>query len=183
MILCWPMFPATSLVKLAAASIPFLGTAQFVLVGSGLVKDAAFVKGIGHEPGQERMLLRGPVQYGICSTVLTMAAFRTPLSVIPICVLCAGDAAAALYGYYKGKNKLPWNESKVRPKHNMPASWAATVALTHQPCTSLILCVPMVCEGVEEVHVNLCHELHHGMQRQHDFVPACRRSKEWQLLL
>lgn len=113
MILCWPLFPVRSLVNLAAASIPFLGTAQFVLVGSGILKDPAFLKGIGHEPGQERLLLRGPVQYGVCATVLTMAAFRRPLSVIPICILCAGDAAAAVWGYHKGRNKLQWNKGKV----------------------------------------------------------------------
>jgi dolichol kinase len=78
-----------------------------------IVKDPVFVKSIGHEEGKEHMLLLGPVQYGVCATVLTALSFRAPLSVIPISVLCAGDSAAAIWGYYRGKNKLPWNRGKV----------------------------------------------------------------------
>lgn len=113
--LCWPLFPVQELVHLAAASIPLLGTMHFTLIGTGLVRDSKFVKSIGHEEGQEHMLLLGPVQYGICVTVLTLSAFRRPLSMIPISVLCAGDSAAALWGFHKGKKKCPWNKGKVGP--------------------------------------------------------------------
>lgn len=113
MMLCWPLFPTNTLVNVAAASVPFLGTMQFVLVGTGIVKDPNFVKGVGVEQGKEHMMLHGPVQYGICATLLTSVAFRKPLSVIPISIMSAGDSIAALWGFHMGKKKVPWNKGKV----------------------------------------------------------------------
>lgn len=119
--LTWPLYPApTLLTNLVAASVVGAATLQFVLVGTRVIKDPALVKGLGHGPGRERMLLHGPTQYGVAVSAATAAAFRQPFSVVLISVLCCGDSMAALVGRSVGRIKLPWCPSKVR-LHLAPA--------------------------------------------------------------
>lgn len=114
-VLCWPLYPDASWTSaLAAASVLVSGGAQFVLVGTRAIHDPLFVKAVGHGPGHERQLLKGPVQYAVAICLLTAAAFRTPFAVIAIAVLCFGDASAALVGRGIGRLALPWNRGKVR---------------------------------------------------------------------
>ena len=113
-VLTWPLFPAPSLLtNCVAASVVGAATVQFILVGTGVIKDKRLVNGVGHGPGHERKLLEGPTQYGIVLTAATAAAFRKPLSVVLIGVLCAGDATAALVGRAIGRIPLPWCKNKV----------------------------------------------------------------------
>ena len=112
--LTWPLYPAPSLAtNLTAASIVALASTQFLLVGLGVIKDERFVRALGHGAGKERLLLYGPLQYGVVMAALTARYFRTPASVVPIAVLSFGDAAAALVGRRHGKTKLPWCKHKV----------------------------------------------------------------------
>lgn len=117
-VLCWPLYPdSTWTSALVAASVLVFGGAQFVLVGTRAIEDPLFVRAVGHGPGHERQLLKGPVQYAVAICLLTALAFRTPFAVVAIAVLCFGDATAALVGRGLGRHALPWNRGKVRAGH------------------------------------------------------------------
>jgi hypothetical protein len=113
--LTWPLYPDPSwLTNTVAASIVACATLQFVLVGLGIVKDPTFVRALGQGPGSERLLLHGPLQYGVVMTGLTACRFRCPTSVVAVAVLSFGDATAALVGKRYGRHSLPWCRRKVR---------------------------------------------------------------------
>ena len=113
-VVTWPLFPKPSLLtNCVAASVVGAATVQFILVGTGILKDKRLVNGVGHGTGHERKLLEGPTQYGLVLTAVTAAAFRTPFSVVLTGVLCAGDATAALVGRAVGRVPLPWCQNKV----------------------------------------------------------------------
>ena len=47
-VLCWLLFPETSSARYLAALVPLLITVQFILVGTGILKDDAAVQAIRH---------------------------------------------------------------------------------------------------------------------------------------
>jgi len=65
--------------------------------------------------GDRAALLEGPLHYGIVITALTLLHFQQPLSVITICILCGGDASAAVIGRAFGRHRIfPASHPKVR---------------------------------------------------------------------
>ncbi|KAK9800772.1 hypothetical protein WJX73_010746 [Symbiochloris irregularis] len=119
-LLCWPLYTDASSARFACSCVPGLATAQFALVGLGLIKDE-FVVASSTRSGNPRELLRGPLIYGLVHTVLTAVCWRhSPVAVATISVLCAGDGFADLVGRRHGKhNPLPFNRRK---------SWAGSAA-------------------------------------------------------
>lgn len=113
-VLTWPLYPAGMVEAIVASSVIWAATARFVLVGLKIFPDPQFASSMGAPHGQEHKLLQGPVQYGTVIALLTTFCFKSPSSVIPIGVLCGGDAIAALVGRRFGKQCLPWNNNKVR---------------------------------------------------------------------
>ena len=63
-VLCWLMFPDLPISRWLAALVPLVITAQFALVGTGMIKDEAAVKAMSRT-GDRREILRGPLFYGI----------------------------------------------------------------------------------------------------------------------
>jgi len=110
----WPLYSTGIVNGIVASSVVWVSTIQFLLVGLKIVHDPHFASSMGAPPGQEHLLLQGPVQYGITVASLTVFSFKSPLSIIPIGVLCGGDAIAALVGSRFGRHRIPWNQSKVR---------------------------------------------------------------------
>lgn len=110
----WPLYSAGMLDAVVASSVIWTATARYILVGLKIVHDPQFASSMGAPVGQEHKLLQGPVHYGTVTALLTTCCFKSPSSVIPIGVLCGGDAIAALVGRRFGKQRLPWNENKVR---------------------------------------------------------------------
>jgi phytol kinase len=119
-VLCWLLFPDKILSRYLAAIIPFLITAQFFLVGMGLMKDEEAVNAMSRS-GDRREILRGPLLYGVVFIIMTILYWRdSPIGIISLLILCGGDGMADLIGSKSGRNKLPWSKLK---------SWQGSIAM------------------------------------------------------
>jgi phytol kinase len=103
-----------------AALVPLAITAQFVLVGLGLLKDPAAVQAMTRH-GNPREILAGPLYYGIVFVLATLIFWRqSPAGVLALMLLCGGDGLADIVGRRLGRAKLPINPTK---------SWAGSAAM------------------------------------------------------
>jgi phytol kinase len=95
-----------------AALVPFSITAQFLLVGLGILKDEAAVKAMSRS-GDRREILRGPLFYGIVFVVLTIVYWKdSQIGIVALMLICGGDGLAEILGRRFGKAPLPWNPKK-----------------------------------------------------------------------
>lgn len=110
---CWVLFDSTSSARWLAALVPGLITAQFLLVGLGILGDETAVKALSRS-GNRREILRGPLLYGILFTALTVTYWLdTPQGIIALMVLCGGDGLADIFGRKWGRRTLPWSPRKT----------------------------------------------------------------------
>jgi len=118
-VLCWNLFSPQPAARYLAALVPLAITAQFALVGSGVMKDPAAVQAMSRT-GDRREILRGPLYYGIVFVLCTLLFWRTsPVGILALMLMCGGDGLADLVGRRWGSKKLPFNSSK---------SWAGSAA-------------------------------------------------------
>jgi phytol kinase len=111
-VLCWLMYPDVSISRWLAAWVPLLITAQFVLVGTGIIKDEAAVKAMSRT-GDRREILRGPLFYGIVFVAVTLLYWKDSLIGIPaLMMMCGGDGTADIVGRHVPSAKLPWSREK-----------------------------------------------------------------------
>lgn len=111
-VLCWLMFPDQSISRWLAALVPFVITAQFVLVGTGILKDDAAVKAISRT-GDRREILRGPLFYGIVFILVTLIYWKdSPIGIPGLMMMCGGDGIADIVGRRVHSAKLPWSREK-----------------------------------------------------------------------
>lgn len=111
-VLCWLLFDNAMISRWLAALVPFAITAQFALVGTGVIKDEAAVRAMSRS-GDRREILRGPLIYGIVFVVLTLVYWKTsPIGVVALMLMCGGDGLADVTGRRWGYKKLPWNMNK-----------------------------------------------------------------------
>ena len=111
-VLCWLMYPDVEISRWLAALVPLVITAQFVLVGTGIIKDEAAVKAMSRT-GDRREILRGPLFYGIMFIAITLIYWKDSLISIPaLMMLCGGDGIADLVGRNVNSPKLPWSREK-----------------------------------------------------------------------
>jgi len=111
-VLCWNLFSPQPAARYLAALVPLAITAQFALVGSGVIRDPAAVKAMSRT-GDRREILRGPLYYGIVFVLCTLVFWRTsPVGILALMLMCGGDGLADLVGRRWGKTKLPFNASK-----------------------------------------------------------------------
>lgn len=111
-VVCWLLFPNTPASRYYAAVIPLLITAQFALVGLGIMKDEAEVKAMSRS-GDRREILYGPLFYGIIFVLLTVIYwYDSPIGIIGLMILCGGDGLADIFGRFMGNKKLPWSSNK-----------------------------------------------------------------------
>jgi phytol kinase len=119
-VLCWNFFSAAEHARYLAALVPLAITAQFVLVGLGLVQDPAAVQAMTRH-GDRREILRGPVYYGLVFIVCTLAFWRTnPAGILALMLMCGGDGLADIAGRRLGRARLPINPNKT---------WAGSAAM------------------------------------------------------
>jgi phytol kinase len=119
-VVCWLLFSPAAHARWLAALVPLAITAQFVLVGLGLVKDSAAVQAMTRT-GNPREILRGPLFYGLAFVACTLLFWRTsPVGVVALMLLCGGDGFADIVGRRLGRRKLPFNPAK---------SWAGSLAM------------------------------------------------------
>jgi phytol kinase len=111
-VLCWLLFPGKPVDRYLAALVPLLITAQFALVGLGIIKDEAAVKAMSRT-GNPREILRGPLFYGIVFVVLTIVYWMdSPIGITGLMLMCGGDGLADILGRRFGNQKLPWSQTK-----------------------------------------------------------------------
>ena len=111
-VLCWLMFPDLPISRWLAALIPFVITAQFALVGTGVIKDEAAVKAMSRT-GDRREILRGPLFYGLVFVAVTLIYWRDSLIGIPaLMMMCGGDGIADIVGRRVSSPRLPWSPEK-----------------------------------------------------------------------
>jgi phytol kinase len=111
-VLCWLLFPGKPVDRYLAALVPLLITAQFALVGLGIIKDEAAVKAMSRT-GNPREILRGPLYYGVVFVVLTIVYWMdSPIGITALMLMCGGDGLADILGRRFGNQKLPWSPTK-----------------------------------------------------------------------
>jgi phytol kinase len=111
-VLCWLMYPDVQISRWLAALVPLLITAQFVLVGTGVIQDEAAVKAMSRT-GDRREILRGPLFYGIMFVAITLIYWKDSLIGIPaLMMMCGGDGIADIVGRHVRSPKLPWSREK-----------------------------------------------------------------------
>jgi phytol kinase len=111
-VLCWLMFVDVNISRWLAALVPLVITVQFVLVGTGMIKDEAAVKAMSRS-GDPREILRGPLFYGLVFVALTLLYWKDSLIGIPaLMILCGGDGIADIVGRRIRSPKLPWSQEK-----------------------------------------------------------------------
>jgi phytol kinase len=119
-VLCWLMFPDVWYSRWLAALVPLLITAQFALVGLGVMKDEASVKAMSRT-GDRREILRGPLFYGIVFVIMTLVYWKdAPIGMVALMLMCGGDGLADIMGRGLKSPKLPWNKDK---------SWAGSLGM------------------------------------------------------
>jgi phytol kinase len=112
-VLCWLFFPNVPAARWLAALVPFAITVQFALVGLGIMKDEASVKGMSRT-GDPREILRGPLYYGIMFVALTIVFWKdSPVGITALMIMCGGDGIADLVGRHFNSLKLPHSPEKT----------------------------------------------------------------------
>lgn len=112
-VVCWLLFPNTQISRYLAALVPLVITAQFFLVGIGVIKDQSAVDAMTRE-GNPREILRGPLFYGIVFVVVTILFwYDTPIGIIALMLMCGGDGLAEILGTRYGRSHIPWNPGKT----------------------------------------------------------------------
>lgn len=111
-VLCWLMYPDLPISRWLAALVPFVITTQFVLVGTGMLKDDAAVKAMSRT-GDRREILRGPLFYGIVFILMTLIYWKaSPIGIPALMMMCGGDGIADIIGRRVASPKLPWSREK-----------------------------------------------------------------------
>jgi len=112
-VLCWLLFSPSPAARFIAALVPLAITAQFVFVGLGWVRDENAVKAMTRS-GIRREILRGPLFYGLVFVAFTLLFWRTtPIGIVALMILCAGDGLADVLGKRFGRTPLPYNRGKT----------------------------------------------------------------------
>ncbi len=112
-VLCWLLFKDSWDARWLAALVPLAITAQFALVGLGVIKDEAAVQAMSRT-GDRREILRGPLYYGIVFVLLTLVFWKdSPVGIVALMLMCGGDGIADLVGRRVASPKLPWSSRKI----------------------------------------------------------------------
>lgn len=119
-VLCWHLFSDHERARWLAALVPLAITAQFVLVGAGVINDPAAVQAMSRS-GDRREILRGPLYYGVVFVACTLIFWRTsPVGILALMLMCGGDGLAEIVGTRWGRARLPGSAGKT---------WAGSAAM------------------------------------------------------
>jgi phytol kinase len=130
-VLCWLLFDDAIISRWLAALVPLAITAQFVLVGAGIIKDEAAVQAMSRS-GDRREILRGPLYYGVIFVLLTLIYWKSsPIGIVALMMMCGGDGLADMAGRRWGNAKLPWNADKswVGSLGMLLGGWTLAIAI------------------------------------------------------
>ena len=111
-VVCWLLFNDSPGNRYLASLVPLAFTIQFLLIGTGIIKDEASVKAMSRS-GDRREILRGPLFYGIIFVILTIIYWKSsPIGIVGLMLMCGGDGLAEILGRKWGSIKIPWNNGK-----------------------------------------------------------------------
>ena len=111
-VLCWLLFPDNPIARFLVAIVPLGITAQFALIGQGVIKDQASVDAMSRN-GQRSEILRDPLFYGIVFIIITLVYWKdSPIGIVALMLLCCGDGLANIVGSRVLSAKIPWSKSK-----------------------------------------------------------------------
>lgn len=111
-VLCWLMFPDVASARYLAALVPLLITVQFILVGTGVMKDDAAVQAMTRT-GNPKEILRGPLYYGIMFVAMTVIYWKdSPIGITALMMMCGGDGIADIVGRRIKSPQLAWSREK-----------------------------------------------------------------------
>jgi phytol kinase len=111
-VLCWLMFPDVPFARYLAALVPLLITVQFIMVGTGIMKDDAAVQAMTRT-GNPKEILRGPLFYGIMFVVLTILYWKdSAIGITALMMMCGGDGIADIVGRRVKSPRLFWSHEK-----------------------------------------------------------------------
>jgi phytol kinase len=112
-VVCWLLFNENPINKYLAALVPLAFTLQFLLIGTGVIKDDASVKAMSRS-GDRREILKGPLYYGIVFVIMTIVYWKSsPIGIIALMLMCGGDGLADIFGRLWGSQRIPWNKAKT----------------------------------------------------------------------
>lgn len=111
--LLWHTFDNTWGGRLLCGSVPIIAALRYALVGLGWMSDERLIKSSSRN-GTRSDLLKGPVVYGVVHGLAAILFWTTsPVGVVALAFLCAGDGMAELIGARFGSgNPLPHNPEK-----------------------------------------------------------------------
>ncbi|BBN09950.1 phytol kinase [Marchantia polymorpha subsp. ruderalis] len=110
--LFWPLFSLAPYAKYLCALAPAGNGVRMLGLGFGILKNEAMVKAMSREGGR-RELLKGPFYYALAIVVTTVCFWRSsPVGIVALVNLCAGDGFADIIGRNFGGIKLPYNRDK-----------------------------------------------------------------------
>ncbi|CAN6441040.1 unnamed protein product [Victoria cruziana] len=116
----WPLFSSSSEARFFASVVPLVNMSRLLFYGLSLAKDESLVKSVTRE-GKPKELLRGPLYYVLVLTCSVLFFWReSPVGVMPLTMMCAGDGVADIMGRMFGTQKLPYNEHK---------SWIGSISM------------------------------------------------------
>jgi phytol kinase len=119
-LLCWLLYSSSPAARWLASLVPLAITAQFALVGLGIIRDPAAVQAMSRS-GDRKEILRGPLYYGIVFIAATLVFWReSPVGILALMLMCGGDGLADVVGRNWGIKRIPWNTGK---------SWFGSLAM------------------------------------------------------
>ncbi|KAH1230257.1 putative phytol kinase 1, chloroplastic [Glycine max] len=95
-----------------AAFVPLVNCLRLLVNGLSLASDEGLIKSVTRE-GDPLELLRGPLYYVLILILSALVFWReSPIGVISLAMMCAGDGIADIIGRRYGSMKIPYNEHK-----------------------------------------------------------------------
>ncbi|KAG4395263.1 hypothetical protein GLYMA_20G190100v4 [Glycine max] len=95
-----------------AAFVPLVNCLRLLVNGLSLASDEGLIKSVTRE-GDPLELLRGPLYYVLILIFCALVFWReSPVGVVSLAMMCAGDGIADIIGRRYGSLKIPYNQHK-----------------------------------------------------------------------
>ncbi|KAL1532097.1 phytol kinase [Salvia divinorum] len=116
----WPIFSTSTGARYLAALVPCVNCFRLVINGLSLSTDEGLIKSVSRE-GKPEELLGGPLYYVLVLILCAVVFWRdSPVGMVSLSMMCAGDGIADIMGRRFGSMKLPYNPLK---------SWAGSISM------------------------------------------------------
>ncbi|KAG9138871.1 hypothetical protein Leryth_007496 [Lithospermum erythrorhizon] len=109
----WPIYSTSTEARYIASIVPFINCLRLIIYGFSMaIDEGRLTKSLTRE-GKPEELLKGPFYYVLVLIVSALVFWReSPVGVISVAMMCAGDGIADIVGRRFGSLKLPYNQEK-----------------------------------------------------------------------